>query len=80
LALAYDVVFAAKSARFIQVFSKIGLLPDAGWTWFLPRQIGSARAMGAALFAEPVSARQAEEWGLIWRCVPDADWEKIVLN
>lgn len=76
LALACDVVFAAESARFIQAFSKIGLLPDAGGTWFLPRQIGSARAMGAALFAEPVSARQAEEWGLIWRCVPDAEWEQ----
>lgn len=76
LALACDVVFAAESARFIQAFSKIGLLPDAGGTWFLPRQIGSARAMGAALFAEPISARQAEAWGMIWRCVPDADWEQ----
>lgn len=73
LVLACDVVFAVESARFIQAFSKIGLLPDAGGTWFLPRLVGSARAMGAALFGEAVSARQAEAWGLIWRVVPDAD-------
>lgn len=72
LVLACDVVFAVESARFIQAFSKIGLLPDAGGTWFLPRLVGSARAMGAALFGEPVSAAQAESWGLIWRVVPDA--------
>ncbi|MVW70125.1 2-(1,2-epoxy-1,2-dihydrophenyl)acetyl-CoA isomerase PaaG [Bordetella sp. 15P40C-2] len=71
LALACDVIYAVESARFIQAFSKIGLLPDAGGTWFLPRLVGAARAMGTALFAEPVSARQAESWGLIWRCVPD---------
>ena len=71
LVLACDVVFAVESARFIQAFSKIGLLPDAGGTWFLPRLVGSARAMGAALFGEPVSARQAQDWGLIWRAVPD---------
>ena len=71
LALACDVVVAVESARFIQAFSKIGLLPDAGGTWFLPRLIGSARAMGTALFGEAVSARQAESWGLIWRCIPD---------
>ncbi|CAB3696232.1 2-(1,2-epoxy-1,2-dihydrophenyl)acetyl-CoA isomerase PaaG [Achromobacter pestifer] len=72
LVLACDVVFAVESARFIQAFSKIGLLPDAGGTWFLPRLVGSARAMGATLFGESVSARQAEAWGLIWRAVPDA--------
>lgn len=71
LVLACDVVFAVQSARFIQAFSKIGLLPDAGGTWFLPRLVGSARAMGAALFGEAVSATQAESWGLIWRVVPD---------
>lgn len=71
LALACDVVVAVESARFIQAFSKIGLLPDAGGTWFLPRLIGSARAMGTALFGESVSARQAESWGLIWRCIAD---------
>ncbi|WP_313372144.1 2-(1,2-epoxy-1,2-dihydrophenyl)acetyl-CoA isomerase PaaG [Achromobacter animicus] len=72
LVLACDVVFAVESARFVQAFSKIGLLPDAGGTWFLPRLVGSARAMGAALFGESVSAAQAEAWGLIWRAVPDA--------
>ena len=71
LALACDVIYAVESARFVQAFSKIGLLPDAGGTWFLPRLVGSARAMGAALFGESVSARQAEAWGLIWRAVPD---------
>ncbi|KAG4080793.1 hypothetical protein HA402_009964 [Bradysia odoriphaga] len=76
LALACDVVFAVESARFIQAFSKIGLLPDAGGTWIMPRLIGSARAMGAALFAEPISARQAEQWGLIWRCIPDVEREQ----
>ncbi|WP_251863978.1 2-(1,2-epoxy-1,2-dihydrophenyl)acetyl-CoA isomerase PaaG [Achromobacter sp. Marseille-Q4962] len=73
LVLACDVVVAAESARFVQAFSKIGLLPDAGGTWFLPRLVGSARAMGAALFGEPVSAREALDWGLVWRVVPDAE-------
>ncbi|HYG43043.1 MAG TPA: 2-(1,2-epoxy-1,2-dihydrophenyl)acetyl-CoA isomerase PaaG [Bordetella sp.] len=68
---ACDVVYAVESARFVQAFSKIGLLPDAGGTWFLPRLVGSARAMGAALFGDAISARQAEQWGLIWRCIPD---------
>lgn len=71
LVLACDVVYAVESARFVQAFSKIGLLPDAGGTWFLPRLVGSARAMGMALFGDAVSARQAEQWGLIWRCIPD---------
>ena len=57
------MIYAVESARFVQAFSKIGLLPDAGGTWFLPRLVGSARAMGAALFGESVSARQAEAWG-----------------
>jgi len=73
LVFACDVVYAVESARFVQAFSKIGLLPDAGGTWFLPRLVGSARAMGAALFGESVSARQAEQWGLIWRCIPDQE-------
>ncbi|MCD0504608.1 enoyl-CoA hydratase [Bordetella petrii] len=73
LVFACDVVYAVESARFIQAFSKIGLLPDAGGTWFWPRLVGSARAMGAALFGDSVPARQAAEWGLIWRCIPDAD-------
>ena len=71
LALACDVVIAAHSAMFLQAFSRIGLIPDAGGTWWLPRQIGLARAMGTALFAEPVSAEQAAAWGMIWESVPD---------
>ncbi|ARP90657.1 2-(1,2-epoxy-1,2-dihydrophenyl)acetyl-CoA isomerase [Bordetella genomosp. 9] len=73
LALACDVVFAAESAKFVLAFSKIGLVPDMGATWFLPRLLGEGRAMGLALFGEPLTARQAAEYGLIWRCVPDAD-------
>jgi 2-(1,2-epoxy-1,2-dihydrophenyl)acetyl-CoA isomerase len=72
LALACDVVIAAESAVFVQAFARIGLLPDAGGTWWLPRQVGFARAMGAALFAEPVTAREAAAWGMIWQAVPDA--------
>jgi 2-(1,2-epoxy-1,2-dihydrophenyl)acetyl-CoA isomerase len=72
LALAADVVIAAESAVFLQAFTRIGLMPDAGGTYWLPRQVGFARAMGAALFAEPVPARQAAEWGMIWEAVPDA--------
>lgn len=71
LALACDVVIACESASFIQAFTRIGLIPDAGGTWWLPRQVGMARAMGAALFAEKVSARQAVDWGMIWEAVPD---------
>ncbi|MGY6549245.1 MAG: enoyl-CoA hydratase-related protein [Roseinatronobacter sp.] len=75
LALAADVVIAAQSASFIQAFSKIGLIPDAGGTWFLPRQIGFARAMGAMLFAERVSAAQALAWGMIWEVCEDGLFE-----
>ena len=75
LALACDVVIAAESAVFLQAFARIGLIPDAGGTYWLPRQVGMARAMGAALFAEPVSARQAAEWGMIWEAVEDAAFE-----
>lgn len=75
LALAADVVIAAESAAFIQAFTRIGLMPDAGGTWFLTRQIGLARAMGAALFADRIPARQAADWGMIWECVPDVDFE-----
>ncbi|PTE20746.1 2-(1,2-epoxy-1,2-dihydrophenyl)acetyl-CoA isomerase [Cereibacter changlensis JA139] len=74
LALACDVVIAAESASFIQAFTRIGLIPDAGGTYWLPRQIGAARAMGAALFAEKIPARQAADWGMIWEAVPDADF------
>jgi 2-(1,2-epoxy-1,2-dihydrophenyl)acetyl-CoA isomerase len=71
LALAADVVIATESASFVQAFTRIGLIPDAGGTYWLPRQIGMARAMGAALFADKISARQAAEWGMIYECVAD---------
>jgi len=74
LALAADVVIASENAVFLQAFSRIGLIPDAGGTYWLPRQVGGARAMGAALFAEPVTARQAADWGMIWEAVPEADF------
>lgn len=71
LALAADVVIAADSASFIQAFTRIGLIPDAGGTWIVPRLVGQARAMGMMLFAEGVPAAQAAEWGLIWQALPD---------
>lgn len=73
VALACDVVMAVKSSRFIQAFSRIGLMPDAGATYFWPRMVGTQRAMGAALFGEAISAEKAEQWGLIWRSVPDEE-------
>jgi 2-(1,2-epoxy-1,2-dihydrophenyl)acetyl-CoA isomerase len=69
IALACDLVIAARSASFVQAFSKIGLLPDSGGTWFLPRLAGSARAMGLALLGEKLSAEDAAAWGLIWKVV-----------
>jgi 2-(1,2-epoxy-1,2-dihydrophenyl)acetyl-CoA isomerase len=71
IALACDIVLAARSAKFIQAFAKIGLMPDSGGTWFLPRLVGSARARGLALLAEPLPAEKAEAWGLIWKAVDD---------
>jgi 2-(1,2-epoxy-1,2-dihydrophenyl)acetyl-CoA isomerase len=71
IALACDVVVAARSAKFIQSFSAIGLIPDSGGTWALPRLVGQARAMGLALTGDPLPAEKAEEWGLIWKCVDD---------
>ena len=68
---ACDLVIAARSASFIQSFSKLGLVPDCGGTWWLPRLVGPARAMGLALLGDKLAATQAEEWGLIWRCVED---------
>jgi 2-(1,2-epoxy-1,2-dihydrophenyl)acetyl-CoA isomerase len=62
---------AARSAKFIQSFSAIGLIPDSGGTWVLPRLVGQARAMGLALTGDPLPAEKAEEWGLIWKCVDD---------
>ena len=72
IALACDLVIAARSASFVQAFSRIGLLPDSGGTWFLPRLVGSARAMGLALLGEKLSAEDAAAWGLIWKVVDDA--------
>ena len=71
IAFACDIVLAAKSAKFIQSFSNIGLVPDSGGTWILPRLAGHARALGLALTGEALSAEKAEEWGLIWRAVDD---------
>src|SRR5205085_7822941 len=71
IALACDIVVAAKSAKFIQSFSAIGLIPDSGGTWVLPRLVGQARALGLALTGEPLSADKAEDWGLIWKAVDD---------
>ena len=73
IALACDMVFAAESAKFIQSFSKVGLIPDTGGSWHLPRLLGEARAKGLAFTAQPLLAKQAEDWGLIWKAVPDAD-------
>lgn len=75
LALACDVVIASESAYFLQAFTRIGLIPDAGGTYVLPRTMGMAKAMGAALFAEKISARQADDWGMIWEAVADDGFE-----
>jgi 2-(1,2-epoxy-1,2-dihydrophenyl)acetyl-CoA isomerase len=72
IALACDIVIAARSATFLQAFARLGLVPDAGGTWLLPRLAGQARARGMALLAEPLPAEKAEEWGLIWKVVEDA--------
>ncbi|OMH38411.1 2-(1,2-epoxy-1,2-dihydrophenyl)acetyl-CoA isomerase PaaG [Motiliproteus sp. MSK22-1] len=71
IALACDIVVAARSANFIQAFSKIGLIPDSGGTWTLPRLVGSSRAKALMLLGEKVSAEQAQDWGMIWQCVDD---------
>ena len=73
LALACDIVLAARSASFIQAFVKIGLVPDSGGTWFLPQRIGMARAMGLAITGDKLGAEKAESWGLIWQAVDDAE-------
>jgi len=71
LAMACDLVIAARSAKFIQSFAAIGLVPDTGGSWHLTRHLGQARAMGLAMTGEPLPSEQAEEWGLIWKCVDD---------
>ena len=81
VALACDIVLAARSATFTQAFARLGLVPDAGGTWLLPRLVGQARARGLALLAEPLPAEKAEAWGLIWKAVDDdalmAEAEKL---
>jgi 2-(1,2-epoxy-1,2-dihydrophenyl)acetyl-CoA isomerase len=81
LALACDLVLAARSARFVQAFSRIGLIPDSGGTYFLPRLVGTARAVGLAMLAESLGAEQAEQWGLIWKALDDErlDGEALAL-
>src|SRR5207342_865070 len=71
IALACDLVIAARSAKFIQSFSALGLIPDSGGSWHLPRLVGQARALGLALTGEPLPAEKAAEWGLIWKAVED---------
>jgi 2-(1,2-epoxy-1,2-dihydrophenyl)acetyl-CoA isomerase len=78
IALGCDLVIAARSANFVQAFSKLGLVPDSGGTWLLPRLIGNARAMGLTLLGDKLSAEQAAQWGLIWRCVEDAELSAVV--
>ncbi len=78
IALACDIVIAARSANFVQAFSKLGLIPDSGGTWFLPRLVGDARALGLALLGNKLPAEQAAAWGLIWQCVDDAELAQTV--
>ena len=78
IALACDIVIAARSAIFVQSFSKLGLVPDCGGTWSLPHLAGSARALGLALLGDKLPAEQAAAWGLIWRCVDDAEFDAAV--
>jgi 2-(1,2-epoxy-1,2-dihydrophenyl)acetyl-CoA isomerase len=78
IALACDIVVATRSASFIQSFGKIGLVPDSGGTWTLPRLVGTARAIGLTILGEKLSAEQAEQWGLIWRCVDDKEFKESV--
>lgn len=84
IALAGDIVLATQSASFIQPFCKLGLIPDTGGTWILPRLVGTARAMGLALLGDKLSADQAQEWGMIWKSIPDAQFgdevEKMLLH
>ena len=78
LALACDLVIATKSASFIQSFAKLGLIPDTGGTFFLPRLVGTARALGLALLGDRLAAEQAAAWGLIWRCVEDEAFKDAI--
>jgi len=78
IALACDLVIAARSASFVQAFSKLGLIPDSGGTWSLPRLVGNARALGLTLLGNKLPAEQAAAWGMIWQCVDDALFEATV--
>lgn len=78
IALGCDLVIAARSATFLQAFARIALIPDAGGTYVLPRRVGLSRALGLSLLAEPLSAEQAEAWGLIWKCVDDDRFAETV--
>jgi len=75
LAFAGDIVIAKESASFIQSFCRLGLIPDTGGTFVLPRLVGRARALGLAMLGDKIGARQAQDWGLIWQCVPDAEFD-----
>lgn len=79
IALACDIVFAARSASFIQAFCKIGLIPDSGGTWTLPHMVGQARAMALSMLGDRVSAEQAEQWGMIWKAVDDAEVKNVAI-
>ncbi len=78
IALCCDLVIAARSASFIQAFCRIGLIPDSGGTYLLPRLVGTARAMGLSMLGDKLTAQQAADWGLIWRCVEDAEFAPAV--
>jgi 2-(1,2-epoxy-1,2-dihydrophenyl)acetyl-CoA isomerase len=78
IALACDLVIAARSATFVQAFSRLGLVPDSGGTWSLPRLVGNARALGLALLGQKLPAEQAAAWGMIWQCVGDAELSPTV--
>ena len=80
IALACDIVIAARSASFIESFSKLGLIPDSGGTWILPRLVGMARARGIAMLGPKIKAEQAEAWGMIWQCVDDEELMSTALG
>jgi 2-(1,2-epoxy-1,2-dihydrophenyl)acetyl-CoA isomerase len=79
IALACDIVFAARSAKFIQAFCKIGLIPDSGGTWTLPNTVGQARAMALSMLGDRLTAEQAEQWGMIWKAVDDEELKSTAI-